>query len=181
MKPRVIVVFGLSGSGKSYVARILHEEWGYEWLRSDVIRKELAGIPANEEAKAEFGGGIYTESMTEKVYNLMVSRAKEVVERGGKVVLDATFLKRWQRKLVKEAFPDTLFVWVYADEEVVRRRLKDREDVSDADFGIYLKQKEVFEPPEEVRFVKVNNTDLPREEVIKNLTKAFENIYNGLW
>jgi len=167
---KVVVIFGLSGSGKSFLASILHEECGYEWLRSDVIRKELAGLKPHESAKAEFGKGIYTEEMTKKVYEEMIKRAKELVEKGKKVVLDATFLKKWQRELVLKNFKETLFILAYAPEEVVKERLKNRVDVSDADWEVYLKQKGSFEKPEEVNYCVIN-TNKSREELVRELKK----------
>ncbi len=158
------MVFGLSGSGKSFLSRILAEEMGYVWLRSDVIRKELAGMDPHCSARAPFGEGIYGEEMTRRVYEEMVERADRLIREGRRVVLDATFLKRWQRDLVRERFAKPLFLLATADEEVVRDRLSRREDVSDADFSVYLRQKEIFEPPEEIEFVEVN-TDRGYEEL----------------
>ena len=147
---RLVVLIGLSGSGKSYIARYL-EKFGYTVLRSDEIRKLLAGINPYTNAKSEFGKGIYTEEMTKKVYQTMVSKAKEILSHGGKVVLDATFLKNWQRELVLRNFPSATFIWVWAPEEVVIQRLKTRKgDISDADVSVYRKQKEIFEPPTEL-------------------------------
>ncbi len=159
-----VVVFGLSGSGKSFLSRILHEDMGYRWLRSDVIRKELAGIDPYHKAVSDFGEGIYTEDMTRRVYEEMLRRAKELVERGERVVLDATFLKRWQREAVKELFPNAFFILAVAEEEEIKRRLKDRRDVSDADYEIYLAQKRIFEPPQEVEVVEIN-TQRSREDL----------------
>ncbi len=167
----LVVVMGLSGSGKSFLSRILHEEFGYEWLRSDVIRKELVGMDPGEKAGAEFGRGIYTEEMTRRVYEEMVKRARELLSQGKRVVLDATFLKRWQRDLVRESFERPLFILATASEEEIRKRLSEREDVSDADFRIYLKQKEVFEPPDEVPFVEIS-TERSREELVSILEDA---------
>ncbi len=164
----LVVVMGLSGSGKSFLSRILHEEFGYEWLRSDVIRKELAGMDPGERATAGFGKGIYTEDMTRRVYEEMVRRAKELLSQGKRVVLDATFLRRWQRDLVRKSFERPLFILATASEEEIRRRLSRRKDVSDADFGIYLKQKEVFEPPDEVPFVEIS-TERSREGLVSIL------------
>ncbi|GAB6065067.1 AAA family ATPase [Aquifex pyrophilus] len=167
---KLVVVMGLSGSGKSFLSSILNEEFGYKWLRSDVIRKEIMGIKPEKSAKAVFGKGIYTEDITRKVYEEMVRRAKELYERCEKVVLDATFLKKWQRELVLKNFKDPLFIWAYAPEEVIKKRLEKRKDVSDADFNIYLKQKEVFEIPEEVIYIKVN-TDKTYEELKEELKR----------
>jgi len=147
---RLIVLIGFSGSGKSYVAKRLVECCGYEVLRSDAIRKELAGLKPTESAKAPFGGGIYTPHMTEKVYQTLMRRAKDIISKGGKAVLDATFLRKWQRELVYRYFPTAVFVWVNEPEEVVIERLKTRKgDISDADISVYRKQKEIFEPPTE--------------------------------
>ncbi|EDP76016.1 AAA family ATPase [Hydrogenivirga sp. 128-5-R1-1] len=172
MRP-LVVVFGLSGSGKSFLSRLLHEELGYEWLRSDVIRKELMGLLPQEEAKAPFGEGIYREEITKRVYEELVRRARRLLEEGKRVVMDATFLKSWQRKLVKDSFEDVLFLLATASEEEIKKRLSRRKDVSDADFGVYLKQKEFFEYPEDVDFVEVN-TEKSSEEllsVLKNLVE----------
>ena len=171
---RLVVIFGLSGSGKSFLARILNEEFGYRWIRSDVVRKELAGLKPEQEAKAEFGKGIYTEDMTKRVYEEMVRRAKELLKEGKRVVLDATFLKRWQRDLVRSRFKDVLFIFATASEEEIKRRLAKRKDVSDADFAIYLKQKEIFEPPEEIDYVEVN-TERSKEELKSILKDLIEN------
>ncbi|MDQ7083183.1 MAG: AAA family ATPase [Aquificota bacterium] len=46
------MVFGLSGSGKSFLSKLISEEFGYEWVRSDVIRKEIAGIPSHRSARS---------------------------------------------------------------------------------------------------------------------------------
>jgi len=148
---KVIVMVGLSGSGKSYVASRLSQKLGYKLLRSDEIRKKLAGLKPTQSAKSDFGKGIYTEKMTQKVYKTMVEEAKKVISQGGKVILDATFLKRWQRELVLRNFPSAVFIWVYAPEEEIVKRLKNRKgDVSDADISIYKRQKEIFEPPSEL-------------------------------
>ncbi|AAC07427.1 AAA family ATPase [Aquifex aeolicus] len=166
----LVVIFGLSGSGKSFLASILHEKCGYEWLRSDVIRKQLAGLKPEESAKADYGKGIYTKEITKKVYEEMVKRAKELIDRGKKVVLDATFIKRWQRELVLKNFKDPFFILAFAPEEVIKERLKSRKDVSDADWNIYLKQKEEFEAPEEIDYCVIN-TNKSKEELESRLKK----------
>ena len=156
---KVLVLIGFSGSGKSYIAKFL-QKYGYEVLRSDVIRKKMAGLNPTESAKSDFGKGIYSEEMTRKVYNEMVKRAKQIVSEGGKVVLDATFLKRWQRELVLRFFPTVVFIWVVAPDKVIIERLKRRKnDVSDADITVFQKQKSIFEPPTEILRTFVINSE----------------------
>ncbi|WP_448588236.1 AAA family ATPase [Thermocrinis sp.] len=144
----IVVLVGLSGTGKSFVASILHKEFGFEWIRSDQIRKEMAGMELNEKVRVGFSQGIYSEEWTRRVYERMLELAEIMLKQGKKVVLDATFLRKWQRDMVLKRFPDAIFIWITADEEEILKRLKTRVDISDADVDIYLKQKEVFEPPE---------------------------------
>ncbi|WP_340694960.1 AAA family ATPase [Hydrogenobacter thermophilus] len=164
----IVVVMGLSGSGKSFIAKILHEEFGFEWIRSDAIRKELAGVEEGRHVKVGFGKGIYSEDWTKRVYQEMIKRAEQIHSRGKDVVLDATFLKDWQRNMVKEHFKNAIFLLTQAQEEEIKRRLSKREDISDADFSVYLKQKEIFEEPKEAIVI---NTQKGREEIKAELQK----------
>ncbi|HHJ64542.1 MAG TPA: hypothetical protein ENJ61_06505, partial [Aquifex aeolicus] len=77
-----VVIFGLSGSGKSFLSQMLAEEMGFIWLRSDVIRKRLAGMEPQQSARAPFGKGIYGEEMTRRVYEEMIEMAKRHVREG---------------------------------------------------------------------------------------------------
>ena len=177
MKPvrkETVVIFGLSGSGKSFLAKLLSENLGYSWIRSDVIRKEIAGLDPKIRVKEEYQKGLYSPQMTRKVYEEMIKRASNERKEGKNVVIDATFLRRWQRSMVKEAFPQALFVMACAEEEVAIERLKNRKgDVSDADVKIYLKQKEDFEFPFEIDFVAVN-TQRSQEDLLAILKKVVE-------
>ncbi len=160
---------GLSGSGKSYLSQILHQDFGFEWIRSDVIRKELAGLEPTQSAKAEYQKGIYTPEMTQKVYEEMIKRAKKLSSEGKNVVLDATFLREEHRQMVRSTFPDAVFLLAVASEEEIKRRLLQRSDVSDADFEVYLKQKEGFIPPS---YAIPIDTQADRESIKESLRRV---------
>jgi hypothetical protein len=80
----IVVLIGLSGSGKSFVANILHREFGFEWIRSDQIRKEMAGIEPTQKVKVGFSEGIYSEEWTRRVYERMLDLAEEKLKEGKK-------------------------------------------------------------------------------------------------
>ncbi|SHK17980.1 AAA family ATPase [Thermocrinis minervae] len=163
---RLVITVGLSGSGKSYISSLLKDHFGYEWIRSDLIRKELAGLDPKQKVKEGYLQGIYSEEFTRRVYEEMLRRTEKLLKEGKKVVVDATFLKDWQRKMFLEKFPDLVMLWVVADEEEIKRRLKNRVDISDADWEVYLKQKESFEEPEGA--IKIH-TQKSKEELIQEL------------
>ena len=67
----LLLVVGLPGTGKSYLAERIAGEIGADILRTDEIRKGLAGIEKSEHRYEDFGRGLYTEEMTQRTYNEM--------------------------------------------------------------------------------------------------------------
>ena len=71
---RLVLVGGLPGTGKSTVARGIGEVSGAVVLRSDVVRKELAGLAPEQPAGAGYEHGIYTPAATAAVYPELLRR-----------------------------------------------------------------------------------------------------------
>ena len=78
----VVVLHGLSGSGKSWVAQILLEARGAVRVRSDVERKRLAGLPLGANSRSQFNDGIYGDPMTAATYARLAELAREVLTAG---------------------------------------------------------------------------------------------------
>jgi aminoglycoside phosphotransferase family enzyme/predicted kinase len=95
---RLVLVGGLPASGKSTLAAGLAGAEGWTVLRSDVIRKELAGIPADQPAPAALDEGLYTPAATDAVYAELIRRAGVALERGESVILDASWGSRAHRR-----------------------------------------------------------------------------------
>ncbi|MGH7770358.1 MAG: AAA family ATPase, partial [Candidatus Binatia bacterium] len=151
-KPFVVMICGLTGSGKSSLARALARRLGAAVISSDVLRKRLAGAPERREP-AHFGEGIYGTAMTGRVYRKMIEKAERHLAAGEGVILDGTFQKAAQRAAVLETAAKygapVAIVYCHSREELIRERLQRRaaegRDVSDGDWQIYLKQKNLFE------------------------------------
>ncbi len=166
-KPKLFVVFGLPGTGKSTLARALREQTLAEWIPSDMVRKALVGIAPTEHRYEPFEKGIYSKDFTEKTYMKMIELARENLLRGRDVILDATFRERVYREAVMHElkFADIYWLWCVADDVVIRERFmkrKESEDISDARWEIYLAQKEKFEIPEEIareRLIKIDTSE----------------------
>jgi aminoglycoside phosphotransferase family enzyme/predicted kinase len=90
-RARLVLVGGAPATGKSTVARALGDASGWVVLRSDDVRKELAGIPSTTPAAAPLMAGVYTPAMTALTYGELLHRAGFLLERGEGVVLDATW------------------------------------------------------------------------------------------
>lgn len=90
---RVVLVGGVSGSGKSTMAAALADSLRAELLRSDVVRLERAGG--------------YSEAAVDAVYAEMLRRATELLGQGRSVVLDATWLQPRRRTAAETVAADT--------------------------------------------------------------------------
>ncbi|MSQ31834.1 MAG: hypothetical protein EXR59_01145 [Dehalococcoidia bacterium] len=153
-RPLMIVMSGLSGSGKSSVARRLGATFNAKVILSDILRKTLAGVPLTEHRTEQFGGGIYTPEMTKRTYDEMYRQAKEEISTGRSVVLDAAFLRRDERLQARKSADDVnaefyMIECVCSDDEVRRRldrRVRSGSSPSDATFDTYQMQKKNAEP-----------------------------------
>jgi uncharacterized protein len=152
--PLLLLVTGLSGTGKSTLAETLGTRIGADVVVSDVVRKELHGFRPTEHARGSAGEAVYSEDATRSTYAELMERARPRLAAGRSVVLDATFQRSWQRTLAR-ALADregALLVQLElrASDETVKRRLAGRARsagaVSDADWAVYLAQKEAWEP-----------------------------------
>jgi hypothetical protein len=88
---RLLLVGGLPGTGKSTLADGLADALSATVLRSDEVRKELAGIPADTPAGAPYGQGLYTRDAVTATYRALLARARVALGMGETVVLDASF------------------------------------------------------------------------------------------
>jgi len=74
---RLVLIGGLPGTGKSTLAARVSEALGAAMLRTDEVRKELAGLDPVTPAAAGFGQGLYAPEMTGRTYRELLDRAEE--------------------------------------------------------------------------------------------------------
>jgi aminoglycoside phosphotransferase family enzyme/predicted kinase len=143
--PRLAAVGGRSGVGKSSVARAaapgLGASPGAVVLRSDEVRKRLAGLPPTDRA----GPQAYTAEFDGAVFDAMFDAAGRMLRAGRAVVLDATFLRPELRAraetLAAEAGVPFDGLWLDAPAGTLAARLAVRRgDASDADATVLAAQ-----------------------------------------
>ncbi len=154
---KMTMMAGLSGSGKSTIARQLARETGAIQIRSDAVRKHLSGVALTEK-------GDYSPEMTQKTYDRLLNLGVTLAAQGYSVILDAKYDRQAMRSPVIEkaqaAGIKVEILYCNASEDVLRDRVGQREnDISDADLAVLAKQQmEPFTQAEQP-FVKTIQTD----------------------
>jgi aminoglycoside phosphotransferase family enzyme/predicted kinase len=138
--PTVIAVCGLSGTGKSSVAKQLAERLAAVWLSTDAIRRSLDRQPAassdSEAANGErpptvaFGSDRYSVERRAAVYTEISRRLRAALQERGLVIVDGTFGRRDQRaELARAAAAAGASLWFlqcHCPLEVADARVQER-------------------------------------------------------
>ena len=166
-KPRLIAIGGLSGTGKSLLARALaprlHPLPGAVVFRSDLERKAL--FAAGEAEKLPEAA--YTTETTAKVYAVLAEKARRAVSAGYSVIVDAVFAKPSERSEIAEIAPDAfegLFLNASLDTRLARVATRSG-DASDAD-AIVARKQEDFDLGK-IKWTKVDASGTPEETLIR--------------
>jgi aminoglycoside phosphotransferase family enzyme/predicted kinase len=128
--PRLAAVGGLSGSGKSRLARelacYLGAAPGALVLRTDVLRKRIMGKKPYE----KLGSEGYTPDIHAKVYATLKAEAKAALAAGHSVILDGVHAKQPEREqaeaLAAEAGVPFTGLWVHTPVAVAMKRIETR-------------------------------------------------------
>jgi hypothetical protein len=152
--PRLTVMTGLAGSGKTTEARRLSRQDGVV-VRTDAVRRQVAGVPWHYRSEAGVDMGLYTPTMTARTYDRCLEIAGELLGAGWSVILDGVYGRRPERDdaraLAEQLGVALRIVWCDAPDQVLRERLRQRverrRDLSEADERILDLQKTRYEPP----------------------------------
>ncbi len=152
--PWLVIMHGVSGTGKSTVSETLLEHAGAIRLRSDVERKRLFGLSPLDQSSAELKPAVYGMETTRKTYDRLHALAGQLLLSGYPVIVDATFLKRRHRdafrKLAASLNVPFLILDMQATPATLRQRVTARagepDNVSEADLPVLKQQEQAQEP-----------------------------------
>ena len=140
--PRLIAIGGLSGTGKSALARALAPDLlpipGAVLLRSDIERKILFGVGETARLPPE----AYSAETTRKVYATLAGNARRILAAGHSAIVDAVFAAPEERAAIAEiGGPHFQGLFLIADIDTRLARVRNRSgDASEADARIARQQ-----------------------------------------
>jgi gluconokinase len=137
-RPRLVILFGLPGAGKSYAGRLLRDEFGYylheadEDIPEDYKRDVAAGQVVSDERR-----DAYHRRLIERVAGLRAEHARLAVA--------VPLLRDKHRHWIAERFPEAVFVLVTCAEAQWEARLRGRTHTVGLDYA--RKVVALYEPP----------------------------------
>lgn len=143
--PRLIVIAGLSGTGKTTLAKAIAPFVGPApgalHLRSDMERKALADVEPTE----RLAPSSYTRDTARAVYDRILERAEAGLRAGHAVVIDAVMANPTERdeaeRIANRAGAAFFGLWLDGDRETLKARVAQRMgDASDATPDVVTRQ-----------------------------------------
>ena len=185
--PTLVIMCGLMGSGKSFLASKLAMRLGVEPIRSDVVRKEYFSLAHSERRLDNYGEGIYTRASSEKIYQTMLDQATVRLKRRENVIIDASFGRRVNRmaavNLAREHNARFFLIHCDAPDDIIHSRLelriKQTKDPSDGRWELFEQQKtdfEIVDLEEKYGYVKY----VPDIDISEFLTRITRQISFGI-
>jgi len=165
-KPCLYITCGVSGSGKTTLAKEMLAVSDLVLIRSDVERKRLFGMQA-EESSAQCSQNIYSEDATERTFGVLYQTARNLLENELSIIVDGTFLNQELRlkfrQLAESECADFKIIHCHANKSLLSKRLHDREkrggDASEANNAVMESQLDHFDAFTEEEKTYVVNLD----------------------
>jgi aminoglycoside phosphotransferase family enzyme/gluconate kinase len=167
--PLMLIMHGVSGSGKSWLSEQIINRYQAIRIRSDVERKRLHNLSPQPKSPSGIASYLYSQTSSDMTYQHLLKLAIEIINAGYPVIVDATFLQQQQRKQffhqAEQLQVPFLIVNTQADKHTLVQRIKDRvrqrDNVSEADLMVLENQLQNLQAlsDKELKYTITVNTD----------------------
>jgi len=168
-KPQLYLLVGYPGSGKTTVAKIIHEKSGAEHLWTDWERRSMFEQPT------------HSDSENNKLYSYLNIMTGQMLSEGKSVIFDTNFNfqkdRDHLRKIAEQNNAQTWIIWVTTSRELSKKRATEQTEeqanrvlgrMSAEDFD---RIADHLQPPQESEtFIKIDGTDVDKGALIQQLS-----------
>ena len=181
--PGLIIMHGLSGSGKTTISQAILESTGAIRLRSDVERKRMFGLCPRDQSTKKIKEEMYSENTSDIMHCQLRDTARKLLSSNYQVIVDATFLKRRYRNLFCRLAEEQNVPFLTLDvqssfgtlKDRIANRAEQRSDSSEADLAVLRQQqreKEALGEDEQKVAITINSEEyFDSRIVLQNLLK----------
>lgn len=158
----LIIVMGVSGSGKSTIGRALAERLGWEYLEGDDFH------PRSNIEKMASGNALTDDDRMPWLRELANAAAK-VSAQGKGAVIACSALKEKYRAVLRDAGTEVKFVWLRGSEELISKRMTER--VHFMNPKLLTSQFEALEEPQDAWTLQIEQSPL---EIVTEIANRIE-------
>ena len=146
--PRLFLMHGFSGAGKSWLSSRLVGALGAIRVRSDLERKRMHGLSINQSSASGIETGLYDATNTERTYERLARYCEIGLRAGFSMIADAAFLHQPQRQRFVDQAKQVQAKLYILDctappatlRERIRQRASDPLNASEADLMVLERQ-----------------------------------------
>lgn len=180
--PALMITHGFSGSGKSTYSCQLAAQTGAIHLRSDVERKRFLNHEVSKQAGVN--QGIYQPDSVTQIYLHLRQQAKNILESGYSVIVDATFLQQDRRALFAQLATELNLPFRILDfqapEDTLKTRVLQRQqlgnDPSEATQEVLQHQLKTAQPLTEAESTHTIVIDTCADDALNQLISALNSV-----
>jgi gluconate kinase len=166
----LIILFGLSGSGKNFVAEILASHFHFHFFDADSVLPQEMRVCIQQKK-------MFTQAMRDHFTDIIKKNIAELktTDNSTNLVVTQALYKEKNRREILEAYPDAKFIYVQADLEKILVRLQKSHHNIDADYAKKISVN--FQDPKLPHKIIINNTN--KEDVISQLQVFLQDFYKN--
>lgn len=151
--PTLIIMHGLTGSGKTWLSSRLMSTLPAVRIRSDIERKRMFELEETAESGSGIAQGIYTEAFNHELYRRIHHLAAKILQAGHDVIVDASYLSLSERQYARVTAADCTagfsIIHAHGPLETLRNRIRDRarkgNEASEANLAVLDYQLETLD------------------------------------
>ena len=171
MFPRLLILFGLPGAGKTFVGQLLRSDFGFAFHEAD------DDIP-DDYRQQVLAGHVVGEPMRDAYHRQLMARIGELQADQPRLAVAAPLLRDRHRRWIQERFPEAVFVQVECDQPIWQARLAARvHTISLA----YAQQVAGMNEPVTVPHVTLNDSSEGADRLRQQLTDVLAKVDSGQW
>ena len=162
----LILLFGTSGSGKTFLGDLFSKTFGLYHYELD-----LDLTPAMRNAIAD--DREFTEVMRDEYFSHLIPRITDLQSKHNRCILTQAVYKERHRQFLKTHIPDLELVWITAPQDLIVARLQERDGGISGEYALKIQHN--FEPP--VRGKKLLNDTADSKLLIDRFSSLFFDTY----
>ncbi len=158
----LVIFFGLAGAGKNYVGQLMSRNTHLHFWDADEALTDEMRVCIEQKRS-------FTQDMLDRYFNIVIENIKRLTKKHGDLIVTQAFYRNKNRQLILTTFPDTLFIQVQVQTNILMARLRKRNNhVTEA----YAKQIIAeFEEPNHLYSRIDNNIEHGHDTLIAQLKR----------